>query len=175
MKYSVKQNCYQLWDGSLVQCKTTHAVIQSDQKVSVHLIITVQSSGVQRLFDHPVLATLQRSLNTLQKASASNLAFLNKDGNVCRVSTSVCIEVSGHTFEHLVTIGNKMQRYLRILQWFCIISNLRQSHFDDPWPCKDACPTNCCLTINLGFGPCYLLMKTGNGVLPHTVQLTLVP
>jgi len=29
-------------------------LIQGDQKVSVHLAITVQSSGAQRLFDHPV-------------------------------------------------------------------------------------------------------------------------
>ena len=29
-------------------------IIQSDQKVSVHLTITVQSSGAQRLFDYPV-------------------------------------------------------------------------------------------------------------------------
>jgi len=28
--------------------------IQGDQKVSVHLIITVQKSGAQGLFDHPV-------------------------------------------------------------------------------------------------------------------------
>jgi len=28
--------------------------MQGDQKVSVHLTITVQSSGAQRLFDHPV-------------------------------------------------------------------------------------------------------------------------
>jgi hypothetical protein len=28
--------------------------IQGDQKVSVYLIITIQSSGAQRLFDHPV-------------------------------------------------------------------------------------------------------------------------
>jgi len=28
--------------------------IQSDQKVSVHLMFTIQSSGAQRLFDHPV-------------------------------------------------------------------------------------------------------------------------
>jgi hypothetical protein len=28
--------------------------IQGDQKVSVHLMITIQSSGAQRLFDHPV-------------------------------------------------------------------------------------------------------------------------
>ena len=28
--------------------------LQGDQKVSVHLTITVQSSGAQRLFDHPV-------------------------------------------------------------------------------------------------------------------------
>jgi len=28
--------------------------IQGDQKVSVHLMITIQSSGAQRLFDHSV-------------------------------------------------------------------------------------------------------------------------
>jgi len=28
--------------------------IQGDQKVSVHLMITIKSSGAQRLFDHPV-------------------------------------------------------------------------------------------------------------------------
>jgi len=28
--------------------------VQGDQKVSVHLTITVQSSGAQRLFDHSV-------------------------------------------------------------------------------------------------------------------------
>jgi len=28
--------------------------IQGDQKVFVHLMITIQSSGSQRLFDHPV-------------------------------------------------------------------------------------------------------------------------
>jgi len=28
--------------------------IQADQKVSVHLMITIQSSGAQRLFDYPV-------------------------------------------------------------------------------------------------------------------------
>jgi len=27
---------------------------QCDQKVSVHLMITTQSSGAQRLFDHPI-------------------------------------------------------------------------------------------------------------------------
>jgi len=29
-------------------------IVQGDQKVSVHLMIRVQSSGAQRLFDHPV-------------------------------------------------------------------------------------------------------------------------
>jgi hypothetical protein len=28
--------------------------IQGDQKVSVHLMITIQNAGAQRLFDHPV-------------------------------------------------------------------------------------------------------------------------
>jgi hypothetical protein len=29
-------------------------IIQGDQKVFVHMMITIQSSGAQRLFDHPV-------------------------------------------------------------------------------------------------------------------------
>jgi hypothetical protein len=37
---------------------TCEAQVQGDQKVSVHLTITVQSSGAQRLFDHPVYTVL---------------------------------------------------------------------------------------------------------------------
>jgi len=33
----------------------TPVQIQSDQKVSVHLMITIQKSGAERVFDHPVL------------------------------------------------------------------------------------------------------------------------
>jgi len=33
-------------------------LIQDDQEVSVHLMITIQKSGAQRLFDHPVLTAL---------------------------------------------------------------------------------------------------------------------
>jgi hypothetical protein len=36
--------------------------IQGDQKVSVHLMITVQSSGAQRLFDHHVFYNLSWSV-----------------------------------------------------------------------------------------------------------------
>ena len=32
------------------------AIIPGDQKVSVHLMITIHISGAQRLFDHPVCA-----------------------------------------------------------------------------------------------------------------------
>jgi hypothetical protein len=39
-------------------------IIQNDQKVSVHLKITIQKSGVQRLFDHPVLCVLNCSTET---------------------------------------------------------------------------------------------------------------
>ena len=37
----------------------TNLYIQSDQKVSVHLMITIQKSGVQRLFDHPVYVVIR--------------------------------------------------------------------------------------------------------------------
>jgi len=33
--------------------------IQGDQKVSVHLTITIQSSGAQGLFDHPVVTSVR--------------------------------------------------------------------------------------------------------------------
>jgi len=33
--------------------------IQGDQKVSVHLMITIQSSGAQRFFDHPEYIHIQ--------------------------------------------------------------------------------------------------------------------
>jgi hypothetical protein len=35
----------------------THPLVQGDQKVSVHLIITILMSDAQILFDHPVLFT----------------------------------------------------------------------------------------------------------------------
>ena len=37
----------------LYQC-TINIQIEGDQKVSMHLMITMQSSGAQRLCDHPV-------------------------------------------------------------------------------------------------------------------------
>lgn len=40
-------------------------------------------------------------------------------------------------FEHLVSITNKLQLFLRILKWFYQISNLSQAHADGPWYCKD--------------------------------------
>jgi hypothetical protein len=35
----------------------TFVLVQGDQKISVRLMITVQSSGAQRLFDHPIYLT----------------------------------------------------------------------------------------------------------------------
>ena len=40
-------------------------IIQGEQKVPVHLTFTVQSSGAQRLFDHPVYPSMQLSVNLL--------------------------------------------------------------------------------------------------------------
>jgi len=61
-------------------------------------------------------------------------------------------------------IWYKIQLFFIILQWFCLISNLSQTHFDGPWHCKDAWPTYSCLTINFCFGLSYHLMKFGHGV-----------
>jgi len=43
------------YKNSSVQCALRHGLTQGDQKVSVHLMITVQSSGAQRLFDYLIL------------------------------------------------------------------------------------------------------------------------
>jgi len=42
-------------------CLLVGNIIQGDQKVCVHLMITIQSSGAQRLFDHPVLLDVLNS------------------------------------------------------------------------------------------------------------------
>ena len=39
---------------SLLDCE----FIQGDRKVSVHLLITIQKSGAQSLFDHPIYILL---------------------------------------------------------------------------------------------------------------------
>jgi len=41
--------------GSLGRCVKYSGKVQGGQKVSVHLMITMQKSGAQRLFDHPVV------------------------------------------------------------------------------------------------------------------------
>ena len=43
--------------------------IQSDQRVSVHITITVQSSGAQRHFDHPVQECINISILFWQQVS----------------------------------------------------------------------------------------------------------
>jgi hypothetical protein len=51
-------------------------MIQGDQKVSVNLMITVQSSGAQRLFDYPVFVTKGMPL-PVTLAVFQNFFFLN--------------------------------------------------------------------------------------------------
>jgi len=49
-------------------CAFCPYIIKSDQKVSAHLMITIQSSGAHRLFDHPVfvfLVILQKDPETI--------------------------------------------------------------------------------------------------------------
>ena len=59
--------------------------------------------------------------------------------------------------------------FFSILQWFCLVSILSQTHFHGPWHCKDTCLTYKCLTINLCFGlPCHLT-KFGHGVFLHSL------
>jgi len=46
--------------------------VQGDQKVSVHLMITISSSGAQRLFDHPVSFRAAWNYDLLQCLSMLN-------------------------------------------------------------------------------------------------------
>ena len=52
----------------VVRCYKT--VIQGDQKVSVHLVNTIQSSGAHRRFDHPVHALYCNTQHTLLGCNA---------------------------------------------------------------------------------------------------------
>jgi hypothetical protein len=82
-------------------------------------------------------------------------------------SAQLHIAVGTQMCELMVSVTN--YNFFRILQWFCLISNLSQSHFDGPWHCKKTCPTYNCLTINLCFGLLCHLTKFGQGVFPHTL------
>jgi len=52
--------------------------IQSNQKVSVHLMITIQKAGAQRLFDHPVIYGKKFVfLSFAENEGLYNLSFLS--------------------------------------------------------------------------------------------------
>jgi hypothetical protein len=46
-------------------------IIQGDQKVSAHLMVTIQPSGAQILFDHPVLYSCTPSCHSYLHISAT--------------------------------------------------------------------------------------------------------
>ena len=46
-------------------------MIEDDQKVSVHMMNTIQSLGAQRLFDHPVLMTTNNLASNIEIPSAT--------------------------------------------------------------------------------------------------------
>jgi hypothetical protein len=42
------------WNFLILTRGFAAVLVQDDQKVSMHLMVIIQSSGAQRLFDHPV-------------------------------------------------------------------------------------------------------------------------
>jgi len=46
-------------------------MLQGDQKVSVHLMITIQKAGAQRLFDHAVLDSTNITHNIVHQSYIS--------------------------------------------------------------------------------------------------------
>jgi len=95
-----------------------------------------------------------------QKPSASNLAFLSAQLH------QLCIKVNGRTFEHPVSIGNKLQLFSEYYSGFALFPTsvaptlmivTLHGHMLDIR----------CLTIYLCFGPSYPLTKFKHGVFPH--------
>jgi hypothetical protein len=85
----------------------------------------------------------------------------------------LCINFGGWMFEHLVSVGNKLQLFFRILQWFCLFSNLNQTPYDNLWHCKDAHPTYSCLIIIPCCGPSFSLTQFGHGVFLQPLHLSV--
>jgi len=58
-----------------IKHKSQYRIIQGDQNVSMQLTITVQSSGAQRFFDHPVQAVSTTNLTTTCRIELDKSAF----------------------------------------------------------------------------------------------------
>ena len=102
-----------------------------------------------------------RELLRQQQPSGTNLEFFSAHVNLCCVSVELGVWcVSRWVPVYLDICSQLVPNYifffpLRIQQWFCLVSNLSQTHFHGPWHRKEAYPTYSCLTINLCFGPPY--------------------
>ena len=98
-------------------------------------------------------SSLPVSLRKLQP-SGSSLAFLIAHVCLCCIvvscvlgSVAICLNNCSKF------VQNTTSPPPQVIQWFCLISSLSQTHFDGPWHCKDAQLTYSCLKINLCFGP----------------------
>jgi len=60
-----------------------------------------------------------------------------------------------------------LQCFFRILQWFCLISNHSQTHFDGPWHYKDACLTYSCRQYIFVLVPPITSWSLGMEFFPH--------
>jgi len=100
---------------------------------------------------------LKRILSSIflrqQQMSGCNLALLSHK-SVCAASLS---SVYQGRCPYVWTSALKRYQiqlfFSWILKWFCLISNLSQTHIHGPWHCKDASPTYSSFTVDLCFGP----------------------
>jgi hypothetical protein len=102
-------SCYQMVQGKLfpgyinlnilidVPC-IFYYFVQGDQKVSVHLMVTIQKSGAQRPFDHPVLwPTNAQSSHKLSHSTPNQIQYIpgHHDSSINRKTVYTAYTQSG--------------------------------------------------------------------------------
>jgi hypothetical protein len=97
-----------------------------------------------------------------QQLSGSNLAFFSARTNLCYIVSVVYWS----EWLYIWTNWYKIQLFFRVLQWFCLTSNLSQTHFRGPQHCEDTRPIYSYLT-NICFGPSHHLKKFRHSIFLH--------
>ena len=143
---------------------------QTSHQYTSSCVITLKPwlSRCQLILKRILLPVLLRQ----QQPSGRNLAYLSHI-NLCSVVVSCVSRVEVVR----LNICSKLVRNTTFLQntsVVLLISNLSQTHFDDPWHSKVACPTYSCLTVNLCSVPPHHLTKFGHGVFLHPVKWYII-
>jgi len=97
-------------------CRTVHLNIQGDQKVSVHLMSTIQSSGEQRLFWSPCISIVKPTRSTISQSylfwnntvlfqNKINLRYCVSGWFYYRNTISINFPSEGHDLNFLETVA----------------------------------------------------------------------